>query len=289
MKRYKNKITLNKNNRGCYILDTVKGCSITHDKKPNGCYGDCYAKKIAYRYGYDFANTVKRDFTRDTDQLYFFGFKDENHESKIVKEIKKIDMSFVRIGEMGDPSENWEHTIDVCKTVSLAGKPIVIITKHWKQIPKKLLGEIKKLNLYIHTSISALDDELELNYRLNQYDRLKNYCNSFLRIVSCDFNKSNREGFVRAVIQDELFKNDNVIDTVFRPSKNNPLVTKNIINVEKVKFLNSNVIASVYNNYTYMGHCSDCPDMCGVKTEKVLAETYKSIDNVITEQQGALF
>ncbi len=124
---------------------------------------------------------------------------------------------------------------------------------------------LEKLNLTINTSISALDTDKQIEYRLNQYNLLKNYCNSVLRIVSCDFNKNNKEGEIRSIIQNELFKNKNIIDTVFRPLRNNYFVNNNIINIEKVKFINSKVWASVYNKNTHLGKCDKCPDMCGVK------------------------
>jgi len=174
-------------------------------------------------------------------------------------------MPFVRIGEMGDPSENWEHTIKVCKTISVAEKPIVIVTKHWRTIPLILLKDFEKLNLCINTSISALDSNHEIEHRLDQFYNLKSYCSSILRIVSCDFNKENKEGRLRAKIQEELFEHTKNIDTIFRPSPNNPLVLNKIINVEKIKFLKSYITASVFNKETYFGDCEHCPEMCGLK------------------------
>lgn len=263
MRQYKNKITLAKNNRGCYILDTVKGCSCAKEN-PSGCYGDCYAKNISSRYGFDFSSPVNRGFEYEKDQLYLFDFYDTRHESRIIKKIKSPEVGFVRIGEMGDPSEDWEHTLHICSIVSLAKKPIVIITKHWKSIPKKLLPVVKGLRLHINTSISALDNDCEISYRLFQYNMLKKYCNSILRIVSCDFNKENPEGLMRSKIQDELFRNEKTIDTIFRPSPNNPYVTNGIINVKKIKFLKSEVLASVYRENTYFGRCEFCHEMCGI-------------------------
>jgi hypothetical protein len=263
MKTFKDEITLIRNNRGCYILDTVKGCSYIKNN-PNGCYNDCYAKNITSRYGFDFSKAIDRKFYYDTNQLYLFDFYDNKHEDDIIKQIKNIKMPFVRIGEMGDPSENWEHTINICKIISVAKKPIVIITKHWKNISDNLLKKIKDLNICINTSISALDNDYEIEYRLRQYKKLKNYCNSVLRIVSCNFNKQNYEGCIKREIQEKLFKNEKTIDTIFRPSKNNPFVVNKIINIEKVKFLKSNVLASVYNKKSYLGNCENCPDMCGI-------------------------
>lgn len=264
MKTFKNIITLNKNSRGCYILDIIKGCGICLKNNPNGCYDDCYAKKIASRYGYNFGITINRGFYKDDSQLYMFNMHDERHQDSIIHAIKKINMPFVRIGEMGDPSQDWEHTINICNIISSAKKPIVIITKHWKQIPDNLISDIEKLNIYIHTSISAMDSENEIDYRLSQYKKLKNHCQSILRVVSCDFNVDNDYGKWKSRVQKKLFDNEKVIDTVFRPDKNNKLVVQKIINTKKIKFLKSNVIASVYNKNTFMGHCGDCPEMCGI-------------------------
>jgi len=265
VKKYKNIITLSKNSRGCYILDTIKGCSGCNNVRPLGCYDNCYAKNIADRYGFDFTNITKRNFTYDNEQIYILDFYDNKHENLILQNIKNINMPFIRIGEMGDPSENWEHTINVCKIISKANKPIVIITKHLKSIPQKILSIIDKLNICINTSISALDNDNEIKYRLKQYDVLKHHCKSILRIVSCDFNKHNTEGHKRAKTQDELFKNDFIIDTIFRPRLNNKLVLNNIIKIRKIKFLKSTIIASVFNENTYFGFCDNCPDMCGIR------------------------
>jgi hypothetical protein len=265
MKSFKGKITLNKNGRGCYIIDTIKVCSACSKEKPNGCYNNCYANNISLRYGFDFSNIVKRDFEYDDEQLYFFGFHDNKHENEIIKKMLKINMPFIRIGEMGDPSEDWEHTIGVCEIISQAKIPIVIITKHWKTIPDHLLNNIEELGLCINTSVSALDTSIELEYKLYQFNRIKDYCNSVLRIVSCDFNMDNHEGYIRSQIQNELFKNVKTIDTVFRPARDNPLVTNKVINTKKKRFLKSESIVSMFNDKAYLGYCNTCPDMCGIK------------------------
>jgi hypothetical protein len=265
MKTYKEQITLVKNNRGCYILDTIKGCSVCFNKKPNGCYGNCYAKNIASRYGFEFSKPIKRDMYFDDNQLYLFNIINTIHYDKLIKKINNINMPFIRIGEMGDPSEDWSHTINICKAISDIKKPIVIITKHWNTISNSLLKEIEKLNICINTSISALDNNNEIKHRLKQYNILKNNCNSVLRIVSCDFNRDKKEGNERAIVQEKLFSNNKIIDTIFRPNINNPLVLNKIINIKKVKFIKSYVWASVFNDKTYLGNCLNCPDMCGIK------------------------
>lgn len=58
MKEYKTKIQLVKTYRGVWELDTFKGCS--HGIN-GGCYGICYAVRLAKARGYDFTNVVKRE------------------------------------------------------------------------------------------------------------------------------------------------------------------------------------------------------------------------------------
>jgi hypothetical protein len=262
MSEYRDIITLNKNARGCYILDTVKGCSYLQ-KNPRGCYGDCYANNIATRYGFDFSIPVKRDFIKQRGQIYFDGFADEKHECEIIRQAKNADMPFIRIGEMGDPSESWEHTVSVCKTIARSKKKIVIITKHWKTIPENIITELEKIDVCINTSISAMDSEDQIRNRIQQGDRLADYCNSVLRVVTCDFNTATTQGGKMKLIQDKLLERKH-IDTVFRPNKNNDLVISKTINIEKIKFLRGDVLASMHNKNIWFGMCSQCPDMCGI-------------------------
>lgn len=259
MRTYNDTISLTKNARGIYSLDTILGCTSGTKESKNGCYNDCYAARISKAYGYDFTKSVERKF------------KSESHKQQIINEIEKIPLPFVRIGTMGDPSENWEHTIDVCKQIQQqrqlkiftnSFKQIVIITKHWVTLTYQQLQEIKQFNICINTSVSALD----LNYKsmVEQYERIKPYCKSILRVVSCDFNLNNPQGHEYHKVQQELFKHTGIIDTVFRPTKSNKLVTDGVINVRKEVFNGKKQLASKLNRKTYMGKCSTCKEMCGV-------------------------
>lgn len=252
MKLYSNKISLNKNSRGIWDLDTTKGCANGMADNSRGCYGACYSAHFAKVRGYDFTQTIKRDF------------KNTKHIIETINRIEKPDIAFIRIGNSGDPSEDWEHTINICRIVSMARKPIVILTKHWQIIPNKLLNIIEKMDICINTSVSALDDKQQLKHRLAQYKRLKSVCNSVLRIVSCDFNKETLLGLWLSETQNILFKNDKVIDNILRVNLNHPLVLNDVIKIKKVKFLTIETYASIYNKHTYFGHCSMCPDMCGI-------------------------
>ena len=252
MNNYSAEIALVKNKRGCCDLDTSKGCSSGMRLNENGCYGDCYALRSAKIYGYDFGKTVLR------------GFSSREHIGAVVRSINRIEMPFVRIGVTGDPSENWEHTLKVIDKIKYSNRAIVIITKHWNGLTTKQLSQLSNVNICVNTSISALDNEALRVNRLKQYNRLKDYCMSVLRIVSCDFNMDNKKGCQLNKIQDKLFENNNTLDTVLRVSKNNSYLTNDIINVISIDFLKKKSLLSMRNKYAFIGHCSVCPEMCGI-------------------------
>lgn len=261
MKTYSPIISLTKNSRGVYSLDPTMGCSSGMKENKRGCFNDCYAFRISRIYGYDFSQTVERFF------------KSQSHIEKIKKEINKVKLPFIRMGTMGDPSENWEHTINVCELIqnefqySLFPeklKEIVIITKHWKNLNINQLERLKKLNICINTSVSALENKESLDNSLKQFEILKNYCKSILRVVTFDFNIYNEQGNEYNKIQNEIINKYNFLDTVFRSSKNNELVTKGIINIHETKFLKKKSYISKMNKKTYFGSCNNCIEMCGV-------------------------
>ena len=252
MREYSNKISLTKNSRGIYSLDTSIGCSSGMANEIGGCYNDCYAAKSSKLYGYDFSKTVLRSF------------ENEKHRQLIVSQINKVKLDFVRIGTSGDPSENWAHTINVLKCIDKCNKQIVIITKHWTLLTEEQLKYLSTINICINTSVSALDKPHLRQSCVEQYKRLKPYCKSILRIVSCEFNLTNDKGKELDKVQHELFKNEDTLDTVLRVNKRNDLVKNGIINVKETTFLGKKALVSKFNKSTYFGKCSTCHEMCGL-------------------------
>lgn len=255
MRSYSNKISLTKNSRGIYSLDSSIGCKSGIDNNKGGCYNDCYAAKSAKLYGYDFGVTVFRHF------------ENEAHKRKIINQIGKIKLDFVRIGTSGDPSEDWEHTLSVCDVISRCNKEIVIITKHWTNLTNDQLQRLSKMNVCINTSVSALDKTHLIENSVLQYQRIKLYCKSILRIVSADFNLENETGRELNEVQKSLFKNPDTIDTVLRVGKNNQLVRDGIIKIKEATFLGKKTHVSKYNRKTYFGKCENCHEMCGVRID----------------------
>lgn len=259
MKAYKSTISLNENSRGVYSLDPVMGCASGTRENKNGCYNDCYAVKAARIHGYNFSKIVLRYF------------ESEAHRFTIVNQIARIPLPFVRMGTMGDPSEDWNHTFEICKCIStcqldLFAKPkdVVIITKHWHNMTDAQAMKLRQYNVCVNTSVSALDNLDVLENGLIQYQRLKPYCKSILRIVSADFNTDHPLGLQLSQIQDDLFKNELTLDTVLRVNKHNPYVKQGIIRIKESKFLGKRQYVSKHNRKTYLGKCGTCKEMCGV-------------------------
>lgn len=252
MKEYSGRISLVRNGRGVYCIDTTMGCASGMSANEGGCYGDCYAAKTAKRYGHDFGKTVLRRF------------ENEGHKNEILGQISRVKMPFIRIGASGDPSENWEHTFSVLAIIKHCNTEIVIITRHWTLLSDAQLQQLRRINICINTSVSALDSDEARRKSMSQYERIKPFCKSVLRIVSCNFNLENEIGRKLARIQDELFENDATLDTVFRPSKSNHFVTDGIIKIKEEIFNGRKCIASKRNKKTYMGKCHTCQEMCGV-------------------------
>lgn len=261
MKRYSNVISLTKNSRGVYSIDPSLGCTSGTKQGERGCYDDCYAARIAKLYGFDFSQTVYRNFTS------------LSHLEKIRRQFNKAKLPFVRMGTMGDPSEDWKHTLDICeklqtqKQLSLFPsevKEIVIITKHWTALSDTQLESLKRLKVCINTSVSALDSASVLAYRIEQYEKLKAYCRSILRITSFDFNQDNERGRALYKVQRQIFDKYPVIDTVFRSTLKNSLVVDGVISVHKTKFLGKTSYMSKVNKKTFVGRCENCLEMCGV-------------------------
>ena len=252
MRSYSKKITLSENGRGIWTIDPIMGCRTGIEKNKNGCFNDCYAYKTARIYGYDFTENVLRDF------------ESEKHLQSIIRKINSLEFPFIRMGNSGDPSENWEHTLNILEKLKPVEKQFIIITRHWNKLTLSQLERLSNLNVCINTSISAIDNEIELHQNIEQYELLKKYCKSILRCVSFDFNTKNKKGLNYSIIQDWIFNNFDVLDTVFRCSKSNPLYKESVINIKETKFLGNKCFVSKRNPKTYFGNCNNCLEKCGL-------------------------
>lgn len=136
------------NQMGSPDLDTVKGCSGVNEKRPDGCYGCCYAWRVYRAYGRSFKPVARY-------------VKSEAQINGIVNAIRKNPLQFYRVGVMGVPSEYWGHTINVLDQFRITGKRPVVITKHWKVLSDDDISALIRLRAVMHTSVSALDTPSE--------------------------------------------------------------------------------------------------------------------------------
>lgn len=240
-------------------IDTVKGCSFGVSKYQKGCYGLCYAYRIATAKGYDFSKSViRRPLTK----------------GPIEKFIKKSNLQWFRTGVFGDPSYSWDNTCDVCDWLGRIITP-VIVTKHWVKIGEEHIRALKKRNAIIHTSISALDTSYEIEHRLNLFAYLKDEkLSSILRIVSVKFGATEKS-YQLIELQKTLFNNYPIIDTPLRIPSTDARVLSGDILITKHRNLGSWKNISILNDSAYIGPCKTCPDQCGVNYKKLWIRGFK--------------
>ncbi len=260
MKQYLPVLTTTINRKGVLDIDTVKGCALGMKAYPDGgCYGLCYAAKMAAIYGFDFSKSVSRK---------------ECDKTSVENEIVKYPVSWFRIGTMGEPCHNWDWTIEVCDWLHKYKTP-VIITKSWVNLTDEHIKILQKNDVVVNISISPLDTKDERTHRLEQFLRLKeNSIRTVLRIVSAQFGETDY-GKERAEIQRELFLYSPIIDNPLRIHKNDPRVISGDIIVQQHKDLGGGSSISIANRNAYIGPCNTCPDQCGVKYKSILRGSYK--------------
>jgi hypothetical protein len=253
MRQFSNVLTATLNSKGVFDVDTVKGCTAGMAARPAaGCYDGCYAANIAKFRGIDFTVAVTRKVHSKT------------QARAIERAVANSPHGFFRVGTMGDPCHDWEETVDTIEWLADFARPVVI-TKHWMRLSDAQVKRLVACRTVLNTSISALDTAAELAYRKREFYRFKlSGGDSIARIVSCDFIRANPDGARMASVQDELFRLHPTIDNPLRVPKNHSLVVGGIIKLTAVKDLESVRAVSLSNNSTYLGHCSHCPDVCGV-------------------------
>lgn len=254
LRHYASGITAAVNIKGVMDVDTVKGCTPGMSAYPErGCYGDCYAAKIAAYRGFDFAVSVKR------------GFSDREHVATIRRIINLHAASWYRIGVHGDPSYDWRHTISVCKYLWPTGKTPVIVTKHWRALEDEQVDYLRKLGAVVNTSVSGMDADAELAHRVGQAGRLRAAgVRSVFRVVTCAYGDSE---WARgcAERQDYLLSMEPVIDNPFRPSPSHPRVLSGELSVIQRADSIGGAWVSLHSPSAYLGACGGCPDQCGVR------------------------
>ena len=262
LKKYNPNLSASLNRKGVLDVDTVKGCEFGMGKYPDGgCYGLCYACKTARVYGYNFNKSVIREISN-------------GERSKIEKVVKRHSAPWFRIGTMGDPSYNWDHTLDVCEWLGKFKVPVVV-TKHWASLKYNHTVSLKNCNAVVNTSVSPLDTKEEVEYRVNTFKWLKEIgVNSVLRVVSVRFGDTEKGKELKR-IQEKIFKNTPIIDNPLRIPTTDKRVLSGDIIAQRHKGIGGGSTVSISNQGSYIGPCKTCPDQCGVNFKKLWIGGYK--------------
>jgi len=266
LRMYSHILTVSENRKGILDVDTVKGCTSGMGAYPNGgCYGECYAQKVAHRFNLDFAKSVSRKFL------------DREHVATIIRLMNFYRTSWYRVGTSGDPSHDWGNTLMVCRVLRHTGKIPVIVTKHWEVLSDSQMSELRKLGAVINTSTSGMDTAEEIKHRVEQFKRLCNAgLRSVCRVVTCDYGTSiwARECKEK---QEFLLSLAPVIDNPFRVGKSHPRVLSGEILVTRKDECVGGRFVSLHLPSIHLGICKNCSDQCGVD--------YSTLSNNPTQQQ----
>lgn len=251
-KRYRPILTAAVNQKGVMDVDTVKGCSLGMAAYPDhGCYGECYANKIAHQYGIDFNTSVTRELSHRAWRDTFCSVRD--HPA-----------SWYRIGTAGDPCHDWESTLQTCERLKETGKTPVIITKHWIAASDDQLERLSKLSAVINTSTSGMDSNPELYYRVGQIERIRSFgIVSVCRVVTCEYGNTDWGREAREK-QDYLLSIKPSIDNPLRARQTNQRVLSgDIILTRRDDSIGGGKYVSLHSQAAYLGTCTNCPDQCG--------------------------
>ena len=273
-------LTASENEKGVLDVDTVKGCTVGMQARPDGgCYGECYANKTAARYGIDFATSVSR-------KLY------PHNKTEVFCTVRDYYASWYRIGTAGDPCHDWDNTLEVCEFLQHTGKTPVIITKHWLPLTDSHIERLRAVGAVVNTSTSGIDTDAQIAYRVRQIERLRAAgVESVNRVVTCQYGESEWAKAAKAK-QDYLLTITPVIDNPLRAEKSNQRVISGDIILTRVdESIGGGKLVSLHKHGIYLGRCSGCPDQCGVKngTPITQKETKMNLPMTTHMDQTALF
>lgn len=285
---YHDALTVQVNRKGVVDVDTVKGCTLGMRAYPDGgCYGECYARKIAARNGIDFSTSVSRYIVDNW-----------NHRDHVIKQLLDTGASWYRIGTMGDPCHDWDHTAHVISALRPAKMTAVIISKFWKPLSDDQVSKLLDVNVVVQVSTSGLDTDTETTHRIGQLERLRGYGIPVVnRVVTCAFGDSM---WARqcAEKQSHLLSIGPVIDNPLRVSTANDRVQSGeILTTRRHDSVGGGKLVSLHSASAYLGRCSECPDQCGVGLvtnfkcieEKTMAQATLFAEELIEDEEPPVF
>lgn len=277
-RQYRPVLTAIENQKGVLDVDTVKGCTAgMAARSDGGCYNECYAAKIAARYGIDFTKAVSRKM-------------ENSNWDQVVRAVREFPATWYRIGTAGDPCHDWDNTLAVCEALRVTGKIPVIITKHWVRLSDSHVARLIALSAVVNTSTSGLDTDAETKHRVGQIERLRVAgLRSVNRVVTCHYGNSEwaKEAKKR---QDYLITITPIIDNPLRADKSNARAQSgDIVLTRTDNAIGGGKMVSLHMDGIYLGTCGACPDQCGVEAERQRQEERLVLQTTMFSDQTAQF
>ncbi len=265
LRQYQPFLTVSENQKGVLDVDTVKGCTLGMRAQEGGCYGECYANKIAERYGIDFTVSVSRKLTTENKWGIFHAVKD-------------WPAYWYRIGTAGEPCHDWDNTLEVIEFLQDAGKVPVIITKHWIPLSGLHIARLSAASAVVNTSVSGFDTDAQIKHRVAQMKRLEaGGVRSVARVVSCEFGSTDWAIDAKRK-QDYLMTLKPVIDNPLRAEKSNIHVLRgDILLTRRDDAVGGGKLVSLNDQNAYLGTCPECPDQCGAPAALPVDERQMSL------------
>lgn len=258
-------LTVSLNGKGVLEADTVKGCPSGMAAYPNGgCYSECYAARLAVRFGIDFSQAVSRKLHTNW------------HRSTLWKIMAESGLSWYRVGTMGDPCHDWANTLTVLRALWPMELTPVVVTKWWKAPSNQQIERMREFGTVVNISVSGMDTDDEIDHRLAARERLiDSGVRTALRVVTCEYGSSE---WARRCdeLQEYLLTLAPVIDNPLRArSTNERVLNGDIFLTKREDSIGGGKLVSLHHESVYLGQCESCPDQCGIEGRRKMEEAPK--------------
>jgi len=157
-----------------------------------GCPWGCYAK-------FSFKK-LRADFSTPVPQIV---------NEKILKEdlrkVRRRGVHWIRNGVVGDPSQDWETTIDCCEIEHRMDLTPVVFTRQWLDPSPSQVRELIDYDVLLHSTICALDSD---GFLAPREEMVRTYLQeggqAVLRVVTFHYDDTTEEGLRLWDRQDHL-------------------------------------------------------------------------------------
>jgi hypothetical protein len=132
------------------------------------------------------------------------------------------------------------------------------------------IAKLARLGAVVNTSVSGMDTDAEIRYRVAQAERLREGgVRSVFRVVTCEYGRS---GWARRCQEKQayLLSLSPLIDNPLRARQSNPhVVAGDIVLTRRGESVGGGKYVSLNSSAAYLGTCRECRDQCGVDASSI--------------------